>query len=58
MPVGRVATSASIRVARASSVAIYGGSEEVTDDEIILVVPITGAAVASITGTVKVVAKD
>jgi hypothetical protein len=58
VPVGRVATSASICVAGASSIAIYVGSEEATDDEIISVVPITGAAVASITRTIEVVAKD
>jgi hypothetical protein len=58
VPIGRVATSASVYVTGASSVAICGGLEEATDDRIISVVPVTGAAVASITGTTEVVAKD
>jgi hypothetical protein len=58
VPIGRVATSASVCVTGASSVAIYGGSEEATNNKIISVVPATGAAITSIIGTVEVVAKD
>jgi hypothetical protein len=58
VPIGRVATSASICVAGASSVAICGGSEEATDGGIVSVVPVTGAPVASVTGIAEVVAKD